>query len=76
MIERFMLNEEMEENIIKITGVDYTGMLKLEDIGNIIKDLISEYHKLEEEFEDYKENQQQEPFNPYDEYDVSEKDFH
>ena len=80
MIERFMLNEELEENVIEITGVDYTGMLKLEDIENIIKDLISEYHSLQEQFEDYKDNCEEnhtyKPINYYEEYGVSERDFH
>lgn len=76
MIERFMLNEELEDKVGEITGVDYSGMLRVTDIENMIKDLISEYHKLEEEYEDYKETQNQEPFNPYDEFDVHERDFH
>jgi len=76
MIERFMLSEELEDKVGEITGVDYSGMLKVEDIENMIKDLICEYHKLEEEYEEYKEIQNQEPFNPYDEFDVHERDFH
>lgn len=76
MIERFMLSEELEDKVGEITGVDYSGMLKVGDIENMIKDLIYYYHKLEEEYEDYKEIQNQEPFNPYEEYDVHERDFH
>lgn len=76
MIERFMLNEELVEKVGDITGVDYSGMLKVEDVTNLIKDLVCEYNKLEEEFEDYKEMQNQEPFNPWEEFDVHERDFH
>lgn len=75
MIERFMLNEELEERVCEITSVDYTGMLTVEDITNIIKDLIVEYDRVKEEFDDYKEQQDQEPFNPYDEFDINPKDF-
>lgn len=74
MIERFMLNEELEERIGEITGVDYSGMLKVEDVEALIKDLIVEYDKLKEEYEESKEEQP--PFNPYEEYDVSESNFH
>lgn len=51
-------NYEIEEGLLKyileITDVDYTGKLELKDIENIIKDLICEYHKLEEKLEDQK----------------------
>lgn len=80
MIERFMLNEELEDKVGDITGVDYSGMLKVEDIENIIKDLVTEYHNLEEQFENYKQEQRerenQEPFNPYEDYDINPNDFH
>lgn len=79
MIERFMLTEELESNVIKITGVDYTGMLTLKDIHNIIKDLVCEYHRLEEELEDAKEHckehHQERKIDYYDEYGISERDF-
>lgn len=80
MIERFMLTEELESNVIKITGVDYTGMLTLKDIHNIIKDLVCEYHRLEEKFDDYKEHckecHQEKKINYYEEYGIDENDFH
>ena len=76
MIGRFMLNEELEDKVGDITGVDYSGMLKVEDIENIIKDLVTEYHNLEEQFEDYKQEQRQEPFEHYEEYDINPNDFH
>ena len=74
MIERFMLDEKLEKEIGEITGVDYSGMLKVEDIEALIKDLIVEYDRLKEELEESKKEQP--PFNPYEEYDVSERDFH
>lgn len=74
MIERFMLNEELENKVGDITGVDYSGMLKVEDIENIIKDLVTEYHNLEEQFEEYKK--EEEPFDPYEDYDINPNDFH
>jgi len=80
MIERYMLNEELEKDIVNITGVDYTSMLKLEDIQNMLKDLICAYHNLEEEYEDAKEHciqcHVEKKIDPYDEYGINEKDFH
>ena len=79
MIERYMLNEELEEKIIKITGVDYTGMLTITDIENIIKDLITEYHCLEEKLEDKEkyclENHEQKKVDWYDYYGTGKEDF-
>lgn len=54
MIERFMLDEKIVKDLEKITGADYSNMLKVEDIETIIKDLICEYHILEERLEDGK----------------------
>lgn len=54
MIERFMLNEELVDKIFEITGIDYSGMLKVNDLENIINDLIYEYHILEEKYENKK----------------------
>lgn len=78
MIERFMLNEELEEKVGEITGIDYTGMLKVEDIENMIKDLITEYHRLEEKIDDLQQELRSNPveISPYEEYDINEKDFH
>lgn len=80
MIERFMLNEELEEKVGKITGVDYTGMLNVKDIENIIKDLITEYDRLEEKFDDLKENvdnnYEEKKIDPYEEYGINPKDFY
>ncbi len=56
MIERFMLSEELVDKIFKITGIDCSGMLKVEDLENIIKDLICEYHIMEEKYENKKED--------------------
>lgn len=52
---KIRLNEELEKKVVEITGVDYTGELSLEDIEKMIKDLICEYHRLEEKLEDKEE---------------------
>lgn len=52
---KIRLNEELEKKVVEITGVDYTGKLSLEDIENMIKDLVCEYHRLEEKLEDKEE---------------------
>lgn len=79
MIQRFMLNEELEEKVGEITGVDYTGMLNVKDIENIIKDLITEYNRLEEKIDDLKQdledNYTPKHIDPYEEYGVSRSDF-
>lgn len=80
MINRYMLSEELEEKVIEITDVDYRGMLTVEDIQNIIKDLICEYNRLKEKYEDLEEDLRQN-YKPididyYDYYGVSERDFH
>lgn len=80
MINRFMLSEELEKKVIKITEVDYTGMLTIEDIENIIKDLIHEYNRLKEKYddleEDLKENYELKKIDYYDYYGVSKEDFY
>lgn len=47
---------------------------------NMIEDLIYEIEHWKEQYEDLKqeieENYQQKPFNPYEEYGISESDFH
>lgn len=77
---KIRLNEELEKKVVEITGVDYTGELSLENIENMIKDLVCEYHRLEEKLEDKeeycKEYHVERKIDPYDEYGVSEKDFH
>ena len=52
MIERFMLDEKIVKDLLEITGADYSNMLKVEDLETIIKDLICEYHILEERIAD------------------------
>lgn len=52
---KIRLNEELEKKVVEITEVDYTGELSLEDIENMIKDLVCEYHRLEEKLEDKEE---------------------
>ena len=79
MIERFMLNEELEERVCEITGVDYTGMLTVDDITNIIKDLIVEYDNEKEKAEDLQydidNNYTPNRIDLYEECGVSPRDF-
>ena len=73
------LNEDLEDKVVEITGTDYRGTLDLEDIENIIKDLIVEYDRKVEELEEKEEycnEYHTSTFNPYEEYDVNERDFH
>lgn len=53
---KIRLNDELIKEVIKITGVDYTGELELQDINDMIKDLIVEYNRKDEELEDTREN--------------------
>lgn len=48
---KIILDEELQEKILKITGTNYRWELQLHDIENLIEDLIYWYHKLEEELE-------------------------
>lgn len=48
------LNEELLNKVAEITMTRYDG----DDIESIIEDLVCYYHNLEEEFEDYKQNVQ------------------
>lgn len=79
MEQCFLLKKELIDKIVEITGVDYYGKLDLEDIVNIIKDLITEYHNLEErleEKEEYcREYHKEKEINPYNEFGISESDF-
>lgn len=53
---KIKLDDELEEKVIKITGVDYKGLLEWNDIESLIKDLILAYHDKEHELEDHIEN--------------------
>lgn len=79
MEQCFLLKKELIDKIVEITGVDYYGKLDLEDIINIIKDLITEYHNLEEKLEEKeeycREHHKEKEINPYDEFGISESDF-
>ena len=66
-----------------ITEIDYgikDNLVLMETYKDIAEDLLYEYRKLEEEFEDYKQdvedNYEYIGINPYKEYGVSEHDFH
>lgn len=56
MKETIKIEEELKEKIKDVTGCNVSEQLSLDDITGIIEDIICEYHRLEEEFEDYKEN--------------------
>ena len=77
-----MSNKEILEKVVKITDVDY----KLSDVFNdeyvldIIADLVNAYERLKTEYDEYKEDIQEnyelKKIDLYDEYGVSENDFH
>lgn len=74
--------------ICEITNEDYDAgksddeeyAILYRDIDTIIYDLVYQYDLLEERhndlMEDLKENYEPKKFNPYDEYGISESDFH
>lgn len=79
--------KEMETlaKVSEITGVDYDGKEWHQDITansliEALRDMIIEYHKLEEELEEQKEycekNHTAKRINYYEEYGISERDFH
>lgn len=88
MKQSFTLENELQEKVEKITEVDYGKDIDLETIEEMIKDLIYEYHVLEEKLEDtetemrYMERNCEEnhinkehDIDPYDYYGVSRNDF-
>ena len=76
---KIKLDDELEKKVVDITGTDYTGLLELNDLENIIKDLITEYHNIEEKLQDQKEYCDEwhttRKVDMYDECGVSERDF-
>ena len=78
------------KNAIDITLVNYDikwfdaenidGYIDSEELLSIIQDLVVEYHKKEEELEELKEHckehHQEKKIDYYDEYGISERDFH
>lgn len=78
MEQCFLLKKELIDKIVEITGVDYYGKLDLGDIVNIIKDLINEYHILEEKYNDkveYCKEWHEEKKVNYSDLGISESDF-
>lgn len=83
-------NFELFEKISNITGTDYEivfankdeiiGFVSEENLLNMLEDLLLEIDRLKEVNEDLikdrDENYELKKFNPYDEYGVSESDFH
>ena len=64
-----LIEKDLYERIQKITGQDYDAekvipttyernkeVVYIEGIEMILEDLITDYHRLEEQFEDYKQN--------------------
>lgn len=69
------LNEELINSIDKKLIGDYEikgNLVPGEYIENLISDLIIMIDELEEKIEDLKNNEE---FEPYEEYGISEKDF-
>lgn len=67
------------EDASNITEIDYEikdSQIEVEALYDVIFDLVHEYHRLEEKYEDLRENSEPRRFNPYIEYGVSEHDFH
>lgn len=54
-------------------GRDIISLIEL--IG-LCEDLSCDLDRLQEEFDDYKENEDYAKFNPYKEYGINERDFH
>jgi hypothetical protein len=84
------INKELYENISKLTGVDYEPLqyknpdveyllIPEENIGEMLEDLLAEYHRKEEQLEDLKEdlenNYEPKKIDPYEEYGLSRNDF-
>ncbi len=80
MEQSFLLEKELADKVAKITDVDYYGRLELKDITDIIKDLVNAYHVLEEKYNDKveycNEYHKEKEINYYEEYGISESDFH
>ena len=81
LINKNCCEERGEENMKEM--LERWKKSKDSDLRNafeIIEELQDKYESLQEEFEDYKkdvdENYEQKPFNPYEEYGISESDFH
>ena len=81
-------NEKQMETLAevsKITGVDYDGLQWDQDITpnsllEALADMVYEYHNLEEEFSEAKEHcleyHTEKSVDHYEEYGISEKEFH
>lgn len=79
MEQSFLLEKELADKVIEITGVDYYGKLGLKDVENVIKDLLYEYHLLEEKLEDQvkhcREFHEEKNVNFYEEYGINRNDY-
>lgn len=78
----YKISDEKLKEITKITMGDYEAKLNYipsENIINIIDDLLSEIHRLEEKNQDLEQeienNYELKEVNPYEEYGISERDF-
>ena len=68
--------EKITSEKYKKIELDNTVLINQEELDHMLEDLRLSYRLLEEEFDDYKNNENQEEFNPYEEYGISESDFH
>ena len=83
-------NYDLFQRVSKATGTDYDikwfdaedidGYIDADNVLAMLEDLLYELGSAQEMIDDIKndveENYQPIPFNPYDEYGVSERDFH
>ena len=60
MKQNFWINKDLLDKVVVITNVDYYGELQLQDLENMIKDLVNEYHILEEKLEECIEESKEE----------------
>ena len=78
MEQKFILNEKLKEKIEKILGGRFSYALEIEDIECLIEDLVYQYHKLKEEYEDYQAtvSENYKPISKHEQFDINENDFH
>ena len=70
MKEVYILKSDLNEWIAKYFKKD---LISIDDLLTVIEDLDSEIERLNDKIKDLKNS---EPFDPYSEYGVSERDFH
>ena len=77
---RELTHTDFEVDYKKEPDDEYVYVYNEDKINSMLEEMIYAYQDLEEQFEDYKENvsenYRQIPRNYYEEYGISEKDFH